>query len=191
LRVINGVCSMDEGTRLAGEDTTQINLATTLPVTLDSSVPAENAPALSTTLDTTQPPSGTSPKSVTFDLTQTAMTVPFPSTLLDSEGQVRTAPVPSVVLETKYDWKPDPKTRSFLIPLRELLSWRALKDVLASIREVDGGNTPIIYYRGTVVIGKYWCDIIHDGASFLVVYTSKHAFRGEAGVPPSKYWSTE
>ena len=65
-----------------------------------------------------------------------------------------------------------------------------MKDLIGNIREVRHGYTPIIYYCGTVVIGKYWPDIIHDGAKFVVIYTN-YAFSEMAGVPESKYWATK
>jgi hypothetical protein len=60
------------------------------------------------------------------------------------------------------------------------------------IREVDGKSfTPIIYYDDTVVVGKYWLDIIHLGAKFVVVYTHSMEFHDKADVSPNKYWSIE
>ena len=66
-----------------------------------------------------------------------------------------------------------------------------MNDVLASIREISPKMPPVIYYCGTVVVGKYWPDIIHDGAKFFVIYTPENGFDRFAGVPYSKYWVTE
>lgn len=69
-----------------------------------------------------------------------------------------------------------------------------MKEVLADIRDVDTTmhkKHAIVYYCGTVVIGKYWPDVIHNGAKFDVVYTEEYEFHEKAGVPYSKYWVTE
>ena len=66
-----------------------------------------------------------------------------------------------------------------------------MKDILGNILEVETKYPPIIYYCGTVVIGKYWPDIIHDGAKFVVDYTQEFEFVKKAGVPHGKYWAVE
>ncbi|KAI9772904.1 MAG: hypothetical protein M1840_008786 [Geoglossum simile] len=169
-------------TKFTGDDTPRVNLAETasaLPVTPGLAQSVQSAPVLST-----QQPKTVSTKSVAFDAIQSVRATPAPSAPPDSTQSVRTAPVPSVLLETRYYRE----SLSYLIPLRELSSWLALKNILASIREVN--QPPAIYYCGTVVIGKYWPDIVHDGAKFIVEYIPEYNFPSKTGVPFSKYWAT-